>query len=624
MHLYSGSTSQFVRDSVQNQVAEKLRAAFFEQFRYNPSPTEVQSWRNSLRAMSQLVDYAHLGDTGVVVEYQLPLSSKRIDCMFTGESQDEAAAVIVELKQWEKAGVADGDRVITYVGQGHREVLHPSVQVYQYRNYLREMHPAFYDGEAPVNLDACAYLHNYAFDDEDALLDDRYLRFSTESPCFSLNDVDKLSDYLSKRLGDGKGMPILNRVIQGRYRPSKKLMLHAAQVVKGNPAYTLLDEQLVVYDRVFKALDGALAKGQKTAFIVRGGPGTGKSVVALNLLADALAKEYSSHYATGSKSFTETLRKIMGPRAGALFHYFNSYGQAEPGSIDLLVSDEAHRIRHTSASRFTPAARRTGKSQIKELLDVSKVSVFLLDDHQAVRPNEIGSAEFIRTAAREAGVPVKEYELAVQFRCGGSDAFLNWINNSLGIERTANVLWEGHPDFEFGIAPSPEALEALIRKKHSEGNTARLVAGFCWEWSQPRPDGTLVDDVVIGEWRRPWDARPDAKKLAPGIPKASLWAHDPRGIDQVGCIYTAQGFEFDYVGVIFGRDLYYDPIEAKWRTRKDESHDSVVKRSKDDFPKLLKNAYRVLLSRGMKGCYVCFLDKDTENFFRSRMEARQV
>jgi uncharacterized protein len=612
---------EFIRDSVQNQLAEKLQKAFFEYYRHRPSPGEVQSWRNSLRAMSQVVDYAKLHDNGVVVEYQLPLTSKRIDCLFTGEGEDQDQAVLVELKQWEKAEVSEGEYVVTFVGQGHREVLHPAVQAYQYRNYLRDVHPAFYEGDA-VALSSCAYLHNYSFAETDALLDNRYLKFSAEVPVFSLNDVDKLADYMARRIGEGQGMPILDRVMQGRYRPSRKLMEHVAHVIKRNPAYHLLDEQLVVYDRVFSLLKNELENGRKHVVIVKGGPGTGKSVIAINLMAEALGRGFTSHYATGSKSFTETLRKIVGARNGGMFSYFNSYGAAEPGAIDLLVSDEAHRIRATSASRFTPASKRTGKAQVKELLDASKVAVFLLDDHQMVRPNEIGSSDYIRQAASEVGASVREYQLEIQFRCGGSDAFVNWVNNTLGIERNANVLWEGHPDFEFGIAPSPEALEAMIRKKAGEGHTARLVAGFCWEWSMPREDGTLLDDVVIGEWKRPWDARHEAKKLAPGIPKASLWAYDPRGIDQIGCIYTAQGFEFDYAGVIFGPDLYYDPNTGEWKGRKEESHDHVVKRSKTDFVKLVKNAYRVLLSRGMRGCYVHFMDKETENFFRSRMETR--
>jgi hypothetical protein len=213
-----------------------------------------------------------------------------------------------------------------------------------------------------------------------------------------------------------------------------------------------------------------------------------------------------------------------------------------------------------------------------------------------------------------------QYKLEAQFRCGGSNGFVNWVNNSLGIERTANVLWEGDKNFEFKIMDSPERLEKEIRERVAEGYTGRLTAGFCWKWSEPNDDGTLKNDVVIGEYARPWNARPEARHLSQGIPKASLWAADPNGIDQIGCVYTAQGFEFDYAGVIFGNDLTYNFDSQSWEGHIEHSADKTVKRSAADFVDLVKNTYRVLLSRGLKGCYVYFVDKDTERFFRSRMD----
>jgi DUF2075 family protein len=216
---------------------------------------------------------------------------------------------------------------------------------------------------------------------------------------------------------------------------------------------------------------------------------------------------------------------------------------------------------------------------------------------------------------------MEEYELEAQFRCAGSDAFVNWVNNTLGIRRTANVIWDpGHETFDFRIFPDPHSLEAAIRGKVAEGHTGRVMAGFCWPWSMPDENGNLLDDVVIGDYKRPWDAKPEAKKLALGIPKASLWAYDPNGIDQVGCVYTAQGFEFDYAGVIFGPDLIYRFDKQDWVGDPKHSSDNVVRRSKDRFIDMVRNTYRVLLSRGMKGCYVHFMDKETEQFFKSRME----
>ncbi len=339
-------------------------------------------------------------------------------------------------------------------------------------------------------------------------------------------------------------------------------------------------------------------------------------------MADLLLKGYNAHYATGSRAFTETLRRIIGSRGATQFKYFNSYSKAENNALDVLIADEAHRLRTTSNSRFTPKSKRLNIPQIEELINASKVMAFFIDDDQIVRPGEIGSVEYIKNYAIKNNCKIFEYELEAQFRCNGSDAFVNWVNNTLGIKRTANAIWDQYEEFDFQIFDSPEELEQAVIGKVEEKYTGRITAGFCWDWSNPNPDGTLKDDVVIGDYRRPWNAKPEARILAPGIPKSNVWAYDPNGIDQIGCVYTAQGFEFDYVGVIFGKDLVYDFDEQSWKGYPENSSDTVVKRSKAKFTDLVKNTYRVLLSRGMKGCYVYFMDKDTERFFKSRMEKR--
>ncbi|NLE06667.1 MAG: DUF2075 domain-containing protein, partial [Crenarchaeota archaeon] len=360
-----------------------------------------------------------------------------------------------------------------------------------------------------------------------------------------------------------------------------------------------------------------------SVIIIKGGPGTGKSVIAINLMADLSLQGYNAQYATGSKAFTETLRTQVKNRGAAQFKYFNSYCQAEYNSIDVLIADEAHRIRENSYNRFTPKAKRSDLAQIQELLDASKVVAFFIDDDQVVRPGEIGSVAYIKEYAQKNHCKVFEYELEAQFRCSGSDAFVNWVNNTLGIKKTANVLWDQDKEFEFKIFSSPHELEKAIRQKSKMGFTARLMAGFCWKWSQPDSEGYLKDDVIIGDYQRPWNAKPDAKILAKGIPKSTLWAYDPAGIDQIGCIYTAQGFEFDYTGVIVGNDLTYDFEQQTWIGHRENSADNTVKRSKEKFTTLTKNTYRVLLSRGIKGCYVYFTDKDTEKFFKTRIEKTQ-
>ena len=387
--------------------------------------------------------------------------------------------------------------------------------------------------------------------------------------------------------------------------------------------YVLLDSQRVVYERVLTEVRKATQRPRKkTIVLVRGGPGTGKSVVALQLLGDLNREGIGTMHATGSSAFTSNLRKLLGRNSESVLRYFHNFGRLTPSTLDCLILDEAHRIRQTSNLQYTAAVLRTDKAQVRELADAAKVSVFFIDDLQIVRPKEVGSAELVRQTARDISAELLEYELEAQFRCGGSEGYVNWIDNTLGIRDTPNVMWNHSDPYEFRIVDSVQDLEAIIRRQNTNGDTARLVAGYCWRWSKPDKDGQLLPDVEVDNWKMPWNAKPDASRLARGIPKAIYWASDPNGINQVGCVYTAQGFEFDYAGVIFGPDLVYDPNTASWVGNKKASYDRTVKTAKtsEHFVKLVQNTYRVLLTRGMKGCYVYFMDANTRNFFKSRMQ----
>ncbi len=621
MRLYAGSSKQFISDSVRNQITQKLADAFFSYYRYYPSPGEKRSWQISLAKMSELIQYAELLDHGIILEFQLPQSSKRLDFLICGKDEFKSDnTVIVELKQWEKCKIAEGpNEVLTYLNGAEREVLHPSAQVGFYEMYLADTHAAFH-GDNPVKLDACSYLHNYCRDPNDPIFDVKFKPLLNRNPIFTADDVELFINYLQGRLCSGNGIDVLNRIEQSKYRPSKKLMDHVGNIIKNKSEYILLDEQRIVYDRVLTEAQKGFHTKNKTVIVVKGGPGTGKSVIAINLMADLLLKGYNAQYATGSRAFTETLREIIGKRGSVQFKYFNSYSFAIRDEIDVIICDEAHRIREFSKNRFTQKDYKSDKFQIEEIINAAKVSVFFIDDKQIIRPKEIGTVEYIKDYANNFNSKIYEYQLEIQFRCSGSDGFISWVNNTLGIERTANILLDKNDNFEFKIFNSPIDLENAILEKVNMGFTGRLVAGFCWKWSDPDEYGNLNNDIIIGEFRRPWNAKPNAKKIAKGIPKAVLWAYDPNGVSQVGCIYTAQGFEFDYIGVIFGNDLVYNFEKQQWEARIENVADPVLRKSGSNLVKYLKNIYRVLLTRGLKGCYVYFMNKDTENFIKSRIE----
>ena len=619
MLLYQGTSDEFVSETTKNAIVDKLEGSFKRQMGYNPSEPERRSWQNSLRAMALVVASSGLKKHGVGIEYQLPGSSKRLDFMITGFSVDKKKeAVIIELKQWEKTEPGDGDKVVTFVGQRERDVLHPSVQVGNYRQYLSDQLVALHEGETSIRLSACSYLHNYSLEKDDPLLEEKFKAVVQKNPVFSKDDVDKLVTYLNNFVPQSDNGDVLDEIVKSKAKPSKKLLEEIHRVVKDDSRYVLLDEQIVAYNRIVAEVKRSAKTGEKAAVIIRGGPGTGKSVIALNVMGELSKLGHNTHYVTGSKAFTETIRKILGTRGAQQVKFFNSYMAAEAGAIDVMVCDEAHRIRKTSNNMYTKKDKRSNKTQLEELFDASKVAVFFIDDRQVVRPDEIGSSVLIKEFAQSRGIRLYECDLTAQFRCNGSDAFINWVNHTLQIDVTANPFWEASNPYEFKVFNSPIELENAIHAKVKEGATARMSAGFCWKWSDPDSAGNLLDDVVVGDWRRPWDAKPGAGRLAKRIPPAALWAYDPNGIGQVGCVYTAQGFEFDYIGVIIGKDLIYRSDKG-WVGVKEESYDTMVKRSKDKFVDLVKNTYRVLLTRGMKGCYVYFMDDETRKFFESRI-----
>lgn len=624
MRLYSGSSEQFIDDVYNNKIADKLRNNFLEQFHYNPSPSEVNSWQNSLRSVSMLFDRSKLTDHGVILEYRLPQTSKRLDCLVCGKDANQRdQAVIIELKQWQTTKPSDGERELrTLLNGGFRDVLHPSVQVGQYKEYLQNYHTAFYEGDSPIILNACSYLHNYPYNPEDEIYSGKFEPFISNFPLFTKDEVKRLGDYLIERLSGGEGMSVLSRVEESKFRPSKKLLEHISNIIQGSDEYTLLDEQLVAFDMVINAVEKSFEDGEKTTIIIEGGPGTGKSVIAMNLMGKLSGLHYNTHYVTGSRAFTGTLNKILGNKSSLQLMHFNKYGKTERDAVDVVIADEAHRMWPKNLDRFTRKEDRVDTPIVDQIINAAKVPVFFVDNLQVIRPNEVGTVQYIEEHAKSMKTHVQKFKLDAQFRCQGSDTFVSWINNTLGIERTADVIWSGNENFDFRILDSPEALEKAIKEKASIGKKARMVAGFCWEWSDPMENGQLIPDVAIGNFRRPWNAKSGMKgrRLSKEIPKETLWAHDPNGINQIGCVYTAQGFEFDYVGVIFGPDLKYNLDSQKWEAHPENSRDPSSSRSKERYIDYVKNIYRILLSRGIEGCYAYFVDKDTERFFKTRIE----
>ena len=620
--LYTNDCASFVTDALSGEIEEKLENAFMAQIHHRPSPSEKVSWRESLGRLGGILQLAGLDCSGISLEYFLPASSRRLDCMVAGlDEHYQPAATIVELKQWESCEDSDTDcEVVTRFKGVAVPTLHPSIQAGRYQEYLSDFNSAFAENPQ-VSLGACAYVHNYDFVSDDPLLAPKFAAAMEKWPIFGRKDHLKPRELLRTRVGSGEGLDLLRRIQTAPVRPTRDFLSHVGEVVRRNSPYRLLDSQVLVLHRVLRATETALSTDTQVAVIAKGGPGTGKSVIALHLMG-MLAGDYHRdvRYVTGSGAFTKTLKRAMKPRAGVAFAWTNAFAGELEKSIDVLIVDEAHRIREFSTDRIGRRIGKEGELQVDEILRTGRVSVFFVDDLQGVTPDDHATSQLIRERAQALGIRVYEYELDIQFRCGGMGDFLPWIEGVLGIRESDLGPWKNSSSFEFRIFPTPQSLEDAILAKVSEGHSGRITAGYCWPWA-PRPlaDGTLEQDVQIGTYSRPWNARESATNLAPGIPKGSLWAFSPGGIGQIGCVYTAQGFEFDYVGVIVGPDLVFDPIDGKWVGNPEQSHDRRVKAARGEFTELAKRTYRVLLSRGLRGCYVHFMDHGTEERFRSSL-----
>lgn len=625
MPLVRTSASSLLIDAGTDSFIEKMLQAGVHTRLGRASPAEQASWRSSLPVLARDLHDAGLDQVEVLVEHTLPLTSKRADVVLAGvhPTTRRPSYVVVELKQWSRATTFEGDpHLVDVAGMPGSPKLHPVAQVRGYWEYMTDFLVALAD--QPDALVGAAYLHNAH--DPLAVRDLGSYPMDARGRLFTGADRGAWLDFLRSRLDPGvSGVASADHLLTSHVAPSKQLLAVAADEVRDREQFRLLDEQELAVRLVHHEVRRARASDHKRVVVVSGGPGSGKSVIALSLLGELAREQRTVLHATGSQSFTQTMRRVVGKgstRTKNLFQYFNSFMSAEKNGLDVLVLDEAHRIRLTSANRWTKAQDRSGKAQVDELLDAARVPVFLLDEHQVVRPGEMGSLHEITSHAEATGLEVVHVNLDGQFRCGGSEVYLDWVLRLLGLREGGPIPWTGDAQspFEVRVADSPEEMEAFLSAKRQErdgkpGYSARMAAGYCWPWSDP-VDGQLVPDVRIGSWARPWNAK--GERRVGDAPPSTLWATEDGGFGQVGCVYTAQGFEYDWSGVILGPDLVWR--DGHFTTVRSANKDPMFRSTKsvDDaaFVRLVRNTYKVLLTRGMVGAVVYSTDEETREALR--------
>ena len=622
--IYCAPQEEFFQDVRLNRIGDIMANNFKDSFGRKVVDSEFDSWIVSGDKIKNLLESSDLSGVYVSFEYRVPYTQKRIDCLLFGKNENGKGIVVhIELKQWQRVTALDveGNFVETYTGGNTRKVVHPSQQVEGYHKHLLGFVEVF--EEDKIGLICCSYCLNYRKNIGEGLFNPIYKPILQKYPVYTHEDVELLANRLSELLRKGGDFEIFNRFMQSPIKPSKKLLESASKIVSNQSDFSLINDQLLAKNVIVDKIKRAEKNDEKNVIIVKGGPGTGKTVIALHILAEMASKKKSIFFSSKSKPLIEAIKhKVDSGNAKLLFSGLNTFvpSRIEENELDILIVDEAHRIGKSSNHQFTKSSDRTEMPQIDQLVRCAKTSIFFIDDKQVIRFLEVGNTKLIREAAKKSSCIVNEVELISQFRCAGSDNYLEWLESVLGYTNRKMVFDVNKDSFDFQIVESPEKLYVKIKEKDSEeGISARLTAGFCWKWSKELDEtGELVKDVRIGDFAMPWETH-DKISTPKGYVKWYEWAYKPEGIKQVGCIYTAQGFEFDYIGVIVGSDLRYDEKNDCLIENLQGTQDPILKRSKDRFDEYVKNIYRVLMSRGLKGCYVYFVDKDVEKYFKSRI-----
>lgn len=616
MIIYTGTKVEFSNDVMDNLIADKIQDGFKNKGLGNKGLSEFRSWEQSLRCMQMVLGSSKIDDEcRVAIEYQIPMTSKRVDFIITGkDNSDNDQVVIVELKGWEKAEKSNYEDVVhTYLGKAIRLVTHPSYQAYSYARIISDYNESV--EEDNINITPCAFLHNYKEEYRDELDNNQYNTAIELAPIFLRNDFSKLRLFIEKFINKADNGEILYKIDNGRIRPSKMLQDTIASMMNGNKEFSMIDEQKVAFEKIKKLVDHANTLNKKSTIIIEGGPGTGKTVIAINLLAEFrhLNVNYITKNSAPRNVFFDKLRKnnFKLNYISNLFKGSGSYINVPENTFDCLIVDEAHRLNEKSGM-----FQNKGENQIKEIIQASKVSVFFIDEDQIVTTKDIGSINQIAYWADVCGSELhyeEDYKLVSQFRCNGSNGYISFLDNMLGIRETAN--YDGFDlEYDLRFYDDLNKMKNDLKVKNKINNRSRMLAGYCYNWVTKNSPYGEVYDIEIGDFKAKWN-----------FSNTKIWAIDESSFDQVGCIHTSQGLEFDYVGVIIGKDLIYDNGEVVTDLSKRAKTDTSLRSYKKLggvklADRIIRNTYRTLMTRGQKGCYIYCEDKELMEYMKKQIK----
>ena len=617
MILFSCLKKEFIEAINYGVISNRVYYAYKQKMGKKTKLSQIKSWANSLPFMKDiLIDLPD--DVGITIEYGIPLTSKMVDVIISGYDENKKPVIIlVELKQWEYVyDVRDRDAVVkTLIGSKEINSLHPSYQVLSYKELMQNYNVNIDINK--VNIIPLVYLHNYDLRSDDDILNKKFAPYYKKALMFGKNDIDELKSYIHDNIKFGDNLEVMQMIDNSEIKPTKKLLDVIGNVLETKKEFLLLDEQKVIMEEISKYAYMSFTDNKKRVMIIKGGPGTGKSVLAINALGELLSVGLMGAYVSKNMAPRAVYKTMVlnGDKKISINELFKGSGfffRDKCNKYDFLLIDEAHRLQEKSGLH-----NNIGENQIKEIINAARLSVFFVDEKQIVTLKDIGRIANIKDWAKFYEALVIEMELNSQFRCNGSDNYLDFIDKLLYNKREKNSF-----NFDFQVMDSPHDLRKLIIDKNTNNN-ARLVAGFCWTRNGKNADNQDYLDIKIDDFGMSWN-------LKHGEP----FAIRENAINEIGCIHNVQGLEFDYICVIIGPDLKYREgkiiTDCKERASTEKSLYGLyvlMKKDKTYYQNLadtiIRNTYRVLLTRGIKGCYVYSVDKELQKYLKKIIKEKR-
>jgi uncharacterized protein len=630
MQLYCGQVKELfglTPDEIKRLLVKGLASNDFAKEEF--SEQEVNSWGKSVYKLVQRVQEAELGEISIVLEYFIPGNLLRLDAVLIGYNlSSKLHVMVVELKEWSKI-VASPDRHHVDIGVSQQPVRqHPAAQLNHYITSLKCYHSELQNNSS-IQLSAMSYLPN--FTNKEVLFKHPHTIYERiyKKSCFVKDEEDQLRLYLKKSYLNKHVEEIdIKLFTNGEYSMSEASIAGISKALKGERFVALLDEQKDVKLEAMSQIDQAFSENKKLVLVIQGNAGTGKTILGLEIIRHYIKKYPQSYFGT----IPQTLRTVID---GLNRDYAEEHGLDEPAKIptvnailrlktpgQIVVIDEAHRLTDVQVA-------------MRNLVERFQVIVLLQDDNQRIKITEQGTVDNI---SRALGFTPNILTLQTQQRAKDSGTFFQNIDELLMGKPTNKVELN---NFDLKVCNSLEKIDRMLHDHMAHGNRVKWLAPFCWDWKKKSDDIKIIDhnNHFIKAWN-------------PMIAQQYAWYQQEtkNHLEQVGCIYTAQGLEFDYVGLIFWDDLYYDTKSDQWKVTLKDNYDNTfineivqmyggifIKRDRvvifnnqrfslDNFLaqvnasgavlELIKNIYRVLLSRGKKGLYIWFKHKDTQEYFK--------